>query len=102
MIEQSSAASVDRCECGADADDISFDRSICACGSMHYFCNQCGTQADPCADETPEPPAAYGQHFIVVRGRYVRVPRWLQRRWEFFAARWLGGSHTYSRYPGRI
>jgi hypothetical protein len=47
------SAAQDRCECGADPGDIHFDRSICACGSMHYFCNQCGTQAEPCSDESP-------------------------------------------------
>lgn len=47
------AASVDRCECGAPADDIHFDRSICACGMAHYYCNQCGTQTEACVDESP-------------------------------------------------
>lgn len=41
----------DRCACGAPPDAISFDRSICACGVMHYFCEECGCQADECEDE---------------------------------------------------
>lgn len=28
--------------------DHSFDRSICACGSMHYYCVDCGAQVDEC------------------------------------------------------
>jgi hypothetical protein len=31
--------------------DHSFDRSICACGSMHYYCVDCGAQVDDCAGE---------------------------------------------------
>lgn len=53
MNRRDDVAAQDHCECGADPGDINFDRSICACGSMHYFCNQCGTQAEPCSDEKP-------------------------------------------------
>ena len=28
-----------------------FDRSICACGLMHHYCNDCGKTLEPC--ETP-------------------------------------------------
>ena len=41
----------EKCECGADVGDIHFDRSICPCGSMHYYCGQCGQQIDPCDDD---------------------------------------------------
>ena len=36
--------------CGGDASDSSFDRSLCACGSMHYYCANCGAQLDECSD----------------------------------------------------
>lgn len=54
------------CECGGNDDcpdcdpcpscgmgeagtwDTHFDRSICACGSMHTYCNECGTVVDGC------------------------------------------------------
>lgn len=30
--------------------DASFDRSLCGmCGSMHYFCTECGAQTDECS-----------------------------------------------------
>lgn len=29
--------------------DVSFDRSLCACGSMHYYCTECGAQTDECS-----------------------------------------------------
>lgn len=29
----------------------SFDRSICACGLMHYYCDECGAQTDECDEE---------------------------------------------------
>jgi hypothetical protein len=47
------AVAVEKCFCGADADDVSFDRSICACGSMHNYCNQCGA-AHECPFDYPE------------------------------------------------
>lgn len=34
--------------CGGDAGDNHFDRSLCACGSMHTCCNKCGTPLDGC------------------------------------------------------
>lgn len=37
----------DRCpSCGAHAGDTNFDRSLCACGSMHDYCNGCGSAYD--------------------------------------------------------
>ncbi len=27
-----------------------FDRCLCACGAMHYFCGECGVQDDDCSD----------------------------------------------------
>ena len=37
------------CRCGGYAKgDHNFDRSLCACGAMHYYCNVCGSQGDPC------------------------------------------------------
>lgn len=35
-----------RCDCGGKS--FSFDRSLCACGSMHNYCDDCGT-ADGCS-----------------------------------------------------
>ena len=34
-----------------------FDRSLCACGSMHTYCNDCGAQLDACNEEQGEPEA---------------------------------------------
>lgn len=31
-------------------EDRWFDRSICHCGRMHYFCNDCGAQIDACTE----------------------------------------------------
>lgn len=31
----------------------SFDRSICFCGSMHYYCVDCGAQVDECSVAAP-------------------------------------------------
>lgn len=61
-----------KCECGAPADDISFDRSICACGRMHYHCRQCGAQADGC-DDAPEPAAASQRDICTTCGAMVGV-----------------------------
>lgn len=35
------------CKCGAAADEIIFDRSICPepCGLMHYYCAECDALA---------------------------------------------------------
>jgi hypothetical protein len=52
----SESVAAEKCECGAPADAVSFDRSICACGMMHYFCQECGRQADPC--DEPQTSAA--------------------------------------------
>jgi len=42
------------CRCGGyQAGDHNFDRSICMCGSMHYYCNRCGGQGDECAAKSP-------------------------------------------------
>lgn len=42
----------DDCDC-EEKGRIHFDRSICACGMMHYFCDH-GNQVDPCEDTKPE------------------------------------------------
>ena len=31
--------------------DVSFDRSLCACGAMHYYCTECGAQTDECSPD---------------------------------------------------
>lgn len=31
--------------------DTVFSREVCACGSMHYHCQGCGKQTDPCPDD---------------------------------------------------
>ena len=36
------------CLCDRFKGNVSFDRTICACGSMHYYCDDCGWQTDPC------------------------------------------------------
>lgn len=33
-------------ECGSL--DLVFDRTLCACGAMHYYCGSCGVQDDDC------------------------------------------------------
>lgn len=44
-----------KCEnCGSD-DGPHFDRSICACGSMHYYCGDCGSQDDACDERDIKP-----------------------------------------------
>ena len=40
-----SVAEAEKCICGADAGDHFFDRCLCACGVMHYYCAQCGVLA---------------------------------------------------------
>jgi len=32
--------------------DLSFDRCICSCGAMHYYCAKCGTRLGDCPDES--------------------------------------------------
>jgi hypothetical protein len=34
--------------CGGDASRNSFDRSICACGAMHTYHDDCGLPLDDC------------------------------------------------------
>lgn len=46
------------CLCSNFKGNVSFDRSICACGSMHYYCDDCGWQTDAC---DPEPVEASNQ-----------------------------------------
>lgn len=29
-------------------ENAGFDRTVCGCGSMHYYCNTCGKQLDEC------------------------------------------------------
>jgi hypothetical protein len=42
----------ERCpSCGGDAGDNWFDRSLCACGSMHTCCAKCGHALDGCPYE---------------------------------------------------
>lgn len=42
------------CECGGkEKGHISFDRSFCACGAMHYYCDDCGIQCEPCDEPSP-------------------------------------------------
>jgi len=38
------------CSCGDPDCDPSFDRSLCACGAMHYYGSECGNQLDCCDD----------------------------------------------------
>ena len=45
-------------DCGADAGDNWFDRSICACGLMHTRCRGCGGAYGECPYETGEDEAA--------------------------------------------
>lgn len=41
-------------------ESCSFDRSVCACGSMHDYCDECGAAMDcPLDAQTQEPSAAY-------------------------------------------
>lgn len=46
-----------RCRACGGGDGPHFDRSICACGSMHYYCGGCGAQDDDCE---PAPHGAGG------------------------------------------
>ena len=49
MTVPSQARPDDQCpSCGGDAGDNHFDRSLCACGSMHTCCNNCGYALDGC------------------------------------------------------
>lgn len=36
----------------------SFSRTLCACGRMHWYCNDCGQQSDPC----DQPPSVSSPH----------------------------------------
>lgn len=29
-------------------ESVWFDRVFCACGDMHYYCDDCGSQVDSC------------------------------------------------------
>ena len=40
-------------ECASN--ELIFDRSLCACGLMHYFCGGCGRQDDECNWQEPLP-----------------------------------------------
>lgn len=63
-----SAEALERCPgCGGDPGNSYFDRSLCACGTMHMRCRACGHPLDPCPcspfaaavrpqTDTPEPP----------------------------------------------
>lgn len=50
------------CECGTTG--MHFDRSLCACGMMHHYCDGCGIQVDPCWLDDVEP-----HQFIVDKRR---------------------------------
>jgi hypothetical protein len=45
------------------------------------------------------PKPRYGLHYIYVGGRKVRVPRKVQRWWEFNARLFGRSCHTHSHYP---
>ena len=58
------AAGTDTCpNCAGGAGDSRFDRTLCACGRMHFYCQRCGNQLEPC-----DPVA--GEEIVTFEGTY--------------------------------
>lgn len=80
---------------------FSFDRSLCACGAMHDYCEDCGLPLD-CPYSQPEVrriDSAASLHWIVLRGRRIRVSERVQKWWERWGLLIAGHTHTESEYP---
>lgn len=73
-----------RCSrCGGDS--LSFSRTLCACGSMHHYCGDCGVQAEDC----DAPDAALDTETRRLREGLERIAEWDKPVGEDFAVTYV-------------